>query len=106
MARSRKKHDIRSCPVDIFDHLWHYDGESRYQEDEGEGLFGGLFHRGRRTRADIRRDKFTQYMSAGGVKYEDRSAKERERPYLQKARVVRWLVILAAVWTVFRFVNL
>ena len=49
---------------------------------------------------------FTQFMSAGGVKFEDGNAQDKERPYLRKARVVRWLVVLAAVWTVFRFVSL
>ena len=108
MARSRKKNDYLSGPVDIADQLWHYDGENRYQEVEAgdRGFLGGLFRRGGRSRAERDRDKFTHYVSAGGVKYEDRSAKDQERPYLQKARVVRWLVILAAVWTVFRFVHL
>jgi len=45
-------------------------------------------------------------MSAGGVKYEDQSARNRERPYLQKARVIRWLAVLAVFWLVFRFVGL
>ncbi|MBQ6926220.1 MAG: hypothetical protein IJQ73_16410 [Kiritimatiellae bacterium] len=108
MARSRKKNDYLSGPVDIAGQLWHYDGENRYQEVEAgdRGFLGGLFRRGGRSRAERDRDKFTHYVSAGGVKYEDRSAKDQERPYLQKARVVRWLVILAAVWTVFRFVSL
>ena len=108
MARSRKKNDYLSGPVDIAGQLWHYDGENRYQEVEASdrGFLGGLFRRGGRSRAERDRDKFTHYVSAGGVKYEDRSTKDQERPYLQKARVVRWLVILAAVWTVFRFVSL
>ena len=108
MARFRKKNDYLSGPVDIAGQLWHYDGENRYQEVEAgdRGFLGGLFRRGGRSRAERDRDKFTHYVSAGGVKYEDRSVKERQQPYLQKTRVIRWLVILAAVWTVFRFVSL
>ncbi len=105
MARSRKNKEFFSGPVDISDQLWHYDGENRYREMETDGFWGRLF-RNRRSHAERKRDKFTQYMSAGGVKYEDRSAKDRERPYLQKNRIVRWLAVLAIYWLVFRFVSL
>ena len=107
MSRSRKRQGPQGDQSAILDHLWHYDGERSYREfdDDRGGFFGGLFHRSR-THAERSHDKFTQFMSAGGVKFEDDAAQDKERPYLRKARVVRWLVILAAVWTVFRFVNL
>ena len=107
MSRSRKRQGAQGDQSAILDHLWHYDGERSYREfdDERRGFFGGLFRRSR-TYAERSHDKFTQFMSAGGVKFEDDAAQDKERPYLRKARVVRWLVILAAVWTVFRFVSL
>ena len=106
MSRSRQNHGSKGDQSAILDHLWHYDGERSYREldDEGRGFLGGLFHRSR-THEERSHDKFTQFMSAGGMKFEDGTANDKERPYLRKARVVRWLVILAAVWTVFRFVN-
>ena len=54
MARSRKKNDYLSGPVDIAGQLWHYDGENRYQEVEAgdRGFLGGLFRRGGRSRAE------------------------------------------------------
>ena len=103
MSRSRKRQGPQGDQSAILDHLWHYDGERSYREFDDER--GGLFHRSR-TRAERARDKFTQFMSAGGVKFEDDTERDKERPYLRKARVVRWLVILATVWTVFRFVSL
>ena len=107
MSRSRKSQGPQGDQSAILDHLWHYDGESSYREldDDRGGFFNGLFGRSR-TYAERSHDKFTQFMSAGGVKFEDVAEKNKERPYLRKARVVRWLVILAAVWTVFRFVSL
>ncbi len=107
MSRFRKSEGAKGDQSAILDHLWHYDGESSYREldDEGGGFLGGLFHRSR-TYEERSHNKFTQFMSAGGVKFEDGNAQEKERPYLRKARVVRWLVVLAAVWTVFRFVSL
>ena len=107
MPRSRKTQGPQGDQSAILDHLWHYDGERSYREfdDDGRGFLGGLFHRSR-THEERSHDKFTQFMSAGGVKFEDDAAQDKERPYLRKGRVVRWLVILAAVWTVFRFVNL
>ena len=110
MSRFRKSEGAKGDQSAILDHLWHYDGESSYREldDDGGGFLGGLFHRSRtyRTFEERSHDKFTQFMSAGGVKFEDGNAHDKERPYLRKSRVVRWLVVLAAVWTVFRFVSL
>ena len=107
MSRSSKSQGKKGDQSAILDHLWHYDGENSYREldDEGRGFLGGLFHHSR-TYKERSHDKFTQFMSAGGVKFEDGNEKDKERPYLRKGRVIRWLVILAAVWTVFRFVNL
>ena len=107
MSRSSKRQGAQGDQSAILDHLWHYDGERSYREldDDRGGFFGSLFHRSR-THAERSQDKFTQFMSAGGVKFEDDTERDKERPYLRKARVVRWLVIFAAVWTVFRFVNL
>ena len=107
MSRPRKTQGPQGDQSAILDHLWHYDGERSYREldDEGRGFLGGLFHHSR-TYKERSHDKFTQFMSAGGVKFEDGNEKDKERPYLRKGRVIRWLVILAAVWTVFRFVNL
>ncbi len=107
MSRSSKRKGPQGDQSAILDHLWHYDGESSYREfdDDGGGFFSGLFGRSR-TYTERSHDKFTQFMSAGGVKFEDVAEQNKKRPYLRKARVIRWLVILAAVWTVFRFVNL
>ena len=107
MSRPRKNHVASGGPGDILDNLWHYDGENSYREfdDEYSGWFGGLFRRSR-THAERAHDKFTQFMSAGGVKFEDPAAREKEQSYLRKGRIIRWLAILAAVWTVFRFVSL
>ena len=107
MSRSRKIKGPQGDQSAILDHLWHYDGESSYREfdDDGGGFFSGLFGRSR-TYAERSHDKFMQFMSAGGVKFEDVAEQNKKRPYLRKARVIRWLVILAAVWMVFRFVNL
>ncbi len=107
LARRRASGGGLGGPGDISGQLWHYDRENAYREfgPDDKGFFSALFRR-RRTRADRNRDRFTQYISAGGMRHEDAGAAERERTYFQKARVVRWLVILAAVWTVFRFVSL
>ena len=107
MSRSRKSEGAKGDQSAILDHLWHYDGERSYRDvdDERGGFFGSLFGRSR-TSAERSQDKFTQFMSAGGVKFEDATEENKERPYLRKGRVVGWLVILAAVWTVFRFVSL
>ena len=107
MSRFRKSEGAKGDQSAILDHLWHYDGERSYREldDDRGGFFRGLFGRSR-TYAERSHDKFTQFMSAGGVKFEDVAEQNKERPYLRKARVIRWLVVLAAVWTVFRFVSL
>ena len=107
MSKFRKGEGAKGDRSAILDHLWHYGGELSYREldDDRGGLFSGLFGRPR-TYFERSHDKFTQFMSAGGVKFEDVSEKNKERPYLRKARVVRWLVVVAAVWTVFRFVSL
>ena len=107
MSHSRKKQGSQGDQSAILDHLWHYDGERSYREldDEGGGFFGRLFGRSR-TYAERSHDKFTQFMSAGGMKFEKESEQDKQRPYLRKARIVRWLMILAAVWTVFRFVSI
>ena len=107
MSRFSKSEGVKGDQSAILDHLWHYDGERSYREldDDGGGFFGRLFGRSR-TYSERSHDKFTQFMSAGGVKFEEVAEKNKERPYLRKARVIRWLVIFAAVWTVFRFVSL
>ncbi len=105
MSRRRGKRGRLDGPGDFSGQLWHYDGENAYREyDAGGGLLSRLFHRRGRTRNERDRDKFTQFMSAGGMRHAEGA--EAERPHNQKARVVRWLVALAAAWVVFRFVSL
>ena len=105
MSRTRGKKGCLDGPGDLSGQLWHYGGESAYREyDAGGGFFSRLFRRRARTRNERDRDKFSQFMSAGGMRHAERA--EAERPRDQRALVVRWLVILAAVWTIFRFVSL
>ena len=105
MARLRERRGRLDGPGDFSGQLWHYGGENAYREyDAGGGFLSRLFRRRGRTRHERDRDRFSQFMSAGGMRHEERA--EAERPYRQKALVVRWIVILAAVWTVFRFVSL
>ena len=107
MSRSRKSQGSQGDQSAILDHLWHYDGERSYHEfdEERGGFFRRIFGRSR-TYAERSHDKFTQFMSAGGMKFEEVTERDKQRPYLRKARVIRWLVVFAAVWTVFRFVTL
>ena len=105
MSRRRGKKGRLDGPGDFSGQLWHYGGENAYREyNAGGGFLSRLFRRRGRTRSERDRDKFSQFMSAGGMRHEDRA--ETERPYNQRARVVRWLVTLAATWIIFRFVSL
>ena len=108
MFESRTERTGLESRGDFSKQPWHFDVENTYREldaDDG-GFLRGLFRRRWRTRAEREREKISQFMSVGGMRHERRNALEEERPYLRKGRVVRWLVILAAVWTVFRFVSL
>ena len=105
MSKLRGKSGRLDGPGDFSGQLWHYSGESAYHEYSARGgLFSRLFRRRDRTRKEQSRDKFSQFMSAGGMRHNN--AAETERPRNQRAAVIRWLVALATAWIAFRFISL
>lgn len=102
---SRKK-DRFSGPGDISEQLWHYDGNNSYKEfGTRESTVRGIFNRGHFSSEEKIKNKLTQFMSAGGMRYEARISKEEYTRYTQRVRVIKMLVVFVLVWIVFRFVS-
>lgn len=99
MAPSRGKKTRSYSLSNLAEHVWHFEGEKTYEDcDKGTGFFGGAF----RTK-----DRFSHYISAGGLQHDARSrSKKRERePVEQRPRIIRWLVCFGLLWILFYFLQ-
>lgn len=93
-----------SGPGDMSRHLWHYEESSSYKEfDERDS---GLFSFGKQKSSFSSDTKLTHYMAAGGMRYENAMHPEAPRHAISRGKIIKWLVILALVWTIFRFVSI